>query len=257
MGGQGDLVVGKMYEQLGKGVGPSPWLTLVTAVQGHLRRQANLVSKMGTICPPVQLTRWLAMSKLLEWLTAKQVPVMAHYTALAVTNGAPHATQPGPTVWLYTYAMQAIVDVVAATVTRLQGKAVTIADAQQSVIDLAESVANLVGVVVADHVFDYDDEGDAGDTVVAVPGGRFKLRTTDVEAWLRDMGAIVCGLVNDISEEETQPVLRSIGHTVLLLVHGLYDIATLRDEANGAIMEEADPCLPQELCMMGGQKFAD
>lgn len=61
---QVDLGCQKGYQILDDGA----WHTATTSVVGHLRRQHNLISVMGTTCPKLVTTRWLTMDRLVKWI---------------------------------------------------------------------------------------------------------------------------------------------------------------------------------------------
>jgi hypothetical protein len=81
-----DLIFGGMLKELDGG----QWLPQTQATSTHLRRQAKFVHYMKTKCPAVQMTRWLAMGKLIAWLITHWDSVYEHYNSLE----PPHQSHP-------------------------------------------------------------------------------------------------------------------------------------------------------------------
>jgi hypothetical protein len=70
-----DLVIKKAFNLLCS----DKFLTTLTAVTGHLRRQPNLQVEMKSICPTFVSTRWIWMGKVLSWLRMKRVRLQQHF----------------------------------------------------------------------------------------------------------------------------------------------------------------------------------
>jgi hypothetical protein len=66
-----DLVVQAAYRK----VYNDGFIELLTDLIGYLRRQQNLVTKMGTTCPKLMLTRWAHMHRSLQWFVENRVDV--------------------------------------------------------------------------------------------------------------------------------------------------------------------------------------
>ena len=57
------------------------FVSLLTALIGHLRRQQNLINNMGTKCRTLAETRWESMSKVASWFKMHRVAIMEYLRA--------------------------------------------------------------------------------------------------------------------------------------------------------------------------------
>jgi hypothetical protein len=91
------------------------FLTVVTGVTGHLRRQQNLIMEMHSTCPMFATTRWISMGKFLKWVKEKRTRLLQHFD-----QKKPMCT-PSEEWWIVVSVIQPIVERIEKTFTLLQG----------------------------------------------------------------------------------------------------------------------------------------
>ena len=57
------------------------FVSILTSVTGHLRRQQNLIIEMKSACPTFVETRWISMGNSLKWLKNNRIRLMEHFDA--------------------------------------------------------------------------------------------------------------------------------------------------------------------------------
>jgi hypothetical protein len=105
-----DQVIKKTFNRLCS----DKFLTTLTAVTGHLRRQLNLQVEMKSICPTFVSTRWISMGKVLSWLRIKPVRLQQHFDEQPTCSTAKEW-------WLVVLIIQPLVKGIEKTFLSLQG----------------------------------------------------------------------------------------------------------------------------------------
>jgi hypothetical protein len=91
------------------------FLTTVTGVAGHLRRQQNLIMEMHSTCPMFATARWISMGKFLKWVREKRTRLVKHFAQKKPL------CKPSDEWWIVVSVIQPIVERVEKTLASLQG----------------------------------------------------------------------------------------------------------------------------------------
>ena len=95
---QSDLVMQSVFKQALN----EDFVSTLTALIGHLRRQQNLISNMRTTCPKLADTSWMSMAICTSWLTNN---VVAFQQILLEKNAR---CSPPITWWIFLFAVHAV-----------------------------------------------------------------------------------------------------------------------------------------------------
>jgi hypothetical protein len=106
-----DLVMKKAFAKLCN----ERFLNTVTSMTGHLRRQANLITEMKSMCPTFASTRWISKGKVLKWMKDNRLRLQQHFF-----QKNPTCTPPRD-FWIIICVLQPLVDRIEKTFMSLQG----------------------------------------------------------------------------------------------------------------------------------------
>jgi hypothetical protein len=94
-----DLVAQKVFQKLCS----DQFVNIVMGITGHLRRQQNLISEMGSKCPRFIDTQWLSMEVFLSWIIANRSRLQLHF------EEKKPARSPDDKWWIVVFSLHAFV----------------------------------------------------------------------------------------------------------------------------------------------------
>jgi hypothetical protein len=104
------------------------FVNILAVLSGYLRHQQNLVFEMKPNCPRFVDTRWISMSKILKWLVANRIRIVAYLEENEARCAAPDHW------WVVVIVLNGFVPIVDRAFCRLQGKTLLIAS-QTAILD--------------------------------------------------------------------------------------------------------------------------
>ena len=126
-----DLVIKRAFNRLCN----DRFLSMLTSVTGHLRRQTNLQVEMKSTCPTFVPTRWISMGKLLRWLKNNRLRLQQHFV-----EKKPACT-PTREWWLVVLIIQPLVDRIEKTFVSLQGNNTLVHEQRQKFARLIQDIS--------------------------------------------------------------------------------------------------------------------
>lgn len=109
----------------------------LTDLIGFLRRQQNFIKELESTCPKFVDTRWGSMKRVTTWLERHRIQV------LQLLESKKPASTPSKQWWVVLLGLDNVAGEVLATVTKLQGKAVT---AQEQTFNIEKLLENIKGL---------------------------------------------------------------------------------------------------------------
>jgi hypothetical protein len=250
---QFDLVVEKAINRLCS----DTFLTMLTAVTGHLRRQSNLQVEMKSTCPTFVPTRWISMGKLLTWLKKKRVRLQEHF------DEKRPACRPTREWWFVVSIIQPLVERMEKTFLSLQGNNALVQEQGQEFVDLIHDLShrcNVKGPLTENEQLEFSQALDENP-----PHGfllqQYSVTRNDVFRCIDEVGGYVQREMDllrmseaDNDKQEIDRIISTVANFSLDIVVGVSKIVAERHPENkecGAL----PPVLPLDLYNMETRLF--
>jgi hypothetical protein len=119
-----DLVVKRVFHR----TCDESFVNILSVLSGYLRHKQNLVLEMKSKCPRCVDTRWISMKKVLTWLVANRIRIVAYLEEKEARCAAPDHW------WVVVIVLNGFVPIVDRAFCRLQGKTLLFAP-QTAILD--------------------------------------------------------------------------------------------------------------------------
>jgi hypothetical protein len=214
------------------------FVNILALLSGYLRRQQNLVLEMKSKCSFVH-TRWISMSKVLKWLVANRIRIVAY-----LEEKQAQCTPPD-NWWVTVIVLNRFLPIVDRAFCGLQGKNLLVAS--QTAI-LNELLLEVLEMGAVDGPF-------ASGEISAVQHpnyvrGRFTMSMQKARHFVDSCGVFAMERIQSMSHEQNgmgegyASILRSISVMFVDAVHGVESITVARDANNKRFSEELPAVTP-------------
>ena len=224
------------------------FINQMNALIGYLRRQQNLHTQMGSICPRFVSTRWAGIEKVLTWLADNKVTVFNW-----LQQKQPACT-PGSHWWVLMIALHKVAGEVLRVVKACQGMKTLISQQKARFLELKRRLEGLFPLEIdtEDLFFPIPDHVDTKNEIPIVCQG-YKTNVSAVREFIGELGMFVDDRMSELEEGEISAVYDSVGKLVCGLVGRLTRLLVI-PELNE---HEVPPCTPQELVEMKRSEFSN
>lgn len=247
-----DLSLQKAYT----GIEDHSWLSDLTEMISHLRRQYTLNASMGSKCPLLALTRWSSMGQVTIWLLEHQFQVRAHYQGLV----PPHPSQPTDKWWVICYFVEFITKPVRKFVAGNQGERLILSENKDRLIKLVDDLIEKSGterLESEDEVARFK-EREPNSYIEHLGSNHFGLGISKVAQMMeRNQKTFVIERLENMPVEVREEIQWALCGMILTIIAGISQVNPLRNNSNAAINDEMDPCLPQHLMKINSTTFAN
>ena len=237
-----DLVMQRVY----KAALDDRFYGKLTALIGHLRRQANLIADMRSTCPKVADTRWVSMHSVTTWLVDHRARVQRH-----LTEKQPDCA-PDKVWWIFLHALQAFAGEAKVAFTSLQGLSTIVSQQKARLTRLVDTYCRMSGMQGPLE----DDQ--IGDVIAVQPAehcGAFVITHESVRSCLDGLGLWVIEQLDSLHPDDLCPLLGCIGKLFVEAADGISNVVCERDQENQPSNSELPPVLPCELSAIGMREF--
>lgn len=249
-----DLVVKKAFSQL---LGEK-FLSTLTGVTGHLRRQQNLIQEMKTTCPTFATTRWISMGKVLKWFAANRTRLLAHFT-----EKKPQCTPPTEW-WLVVIIIQGLVERIEKTFVSMQGMRTLVCEQRQLLADLKRDIAerySIKGPTTVERLNAFLSTSINASNIFHL--SNYYTTKDEVAKAIDEVGGFVLQTMDNLKTSDSvedmeayNNVTSMIGNFSLQLVVGISKVCAERNNQNhAAVDDQVPPVLPLDLCKMPSRDF--
>jgi hypothetical protein len=229
-----NIIMQKVYKRAG-----CNFYKTLTSIISFLRRQKNLVEEMQAICPNLSATRWVSMSRVVQFLVEKQSEIVTYFAETEPSDRFDQFSTPA--FWILISVIIKISTHVSECVESLQGRRVTLQQQTAAVQSLLDSLQCLAFVELTPD----DDILPAVQDVVVI--GERQVSYADLRGFIQDQGIFTSQILDALVPKECTEVLDVVGEILLSIVNGLSSVKALCDEVNDASTDGMPPCLPHEL----------
>ena len=236
-----DLVMQRVFKPALEG----DFYGTLTALIGHLRRQANLIAEMRSTCPKLSDVRWVSMDSTATWMVEKRARVRRHL------DEKKPACAPGIVWWIYLHAMQAFAREAKAAFISMQGLTTIVSEQRarlDQLIDTYCRMSGMQGPLLPEQI----------DDIVALQpaetSGSFIVTHESVRSSLDGLGLWLMEQLDTLDSDDLRFLLGSIGKLFVQAADGISQIVFERDESNEAATK-LPPVLPRELCQIDMRQF--
>lgn len=241
-----DLVVKKAFNKLCD----DGFISTLTGVTSHLRRQVNLIAEMKCTCPSFVPTRWISMGKVLKWLKLKRVRLLEHFD-----SKKPSCTPPAEW-WIVVLVVQPLVERIEKTFVEIQGQGTLLCEQTRMLAKLMQDLmqrSHVHGPMTTEQRQEFSAK------VEENPKHGFMIENYYVEHQqvidaIDEVGEFVQSKMDALRASNTSHekdvhefVISSIGMFSLRIVVGTSKIVAERDAQNSA-SQELPSVLPVDLC---------
>lgn len=233
-----DLVMQAIFKAFVAGV----FLTTLTRLIGHLRRQRNLITAMRTQCPNFVDTRWLSMGKVLRWLIANRIRLMEH-----LLDKPAHA--PDLQFWICVYALNEVCVEANIVCKKLQGKKLLVSQQTELLSQLGATyrrISNTKGPLNG------HDMAELGPSVYK--RNLFAVQIGDIRMCIDSLGSFVQEGMASLEPAEVDSITRAVGSMFLEVIPGVENIVAERNAASNADVS-MPPVMPHELVKLTPLQF--
>jgi hypothetical protein len=235
-----DLAAQSGYERLCDG----DFLGTLRPLIGHLRRQHSLKGRMNTTCPQVAATRWLSMSKVLNWLTDNYIIIREHLR----DNNVECA--PSDTWWVIAFTVAVIANHLTFAFIRLQGKKTIL---EQQVVGLKALAKDISKVYQINSMSNLPNETDHESILVSTTSDMYVDKSNVRSVIRRDLTSLI--LSRDMTVDEQNRIIENIGYFGLDLVERINNICAKRTTNNEPDTIANFPVLPAQLYNYDEEQF--
>jgi len=228
-----DLVIKKAFN----GLMDERFLTTLSGVTGHLRRQQNLLAEMKSTCPLFVNTRSISMGKVLKWLKVKRMRLLQH-----VEEKKPLCT-PSVDWWLMVFIIQPMVERAEETFVALQGMNTLVCEQAQQLTRLQTDImmrCNIQGPLSDHEKVAYLDDLSEDQTAAFVQGD-YGVKRGMLRDAINETSAFVCEKMdslfesnNAVDKDTHDRILGMIARFGLEIADGTNRVVAERDNQNGA-----------------------
>lgn len=235
-----DLAAQSGYERLCDG----DFLGTLRPLIGHLRRQHKLKGRMNTTCPQVAATRWLSMSKVLNWLTDNYTIIREHLSDNHVECA------PSDSWWVIAFTVVVIANHLTSAFIRLQGKNTILEQQAVGLEALAKDISNVYKI---NSMSDIPNETDHESILVSATSDMYVDKSNVRSAIKRDITALLMFQAMTVGEQTT--IIDNIGYFALGLVERINNICAKRTANNEPDTIDNFPVLPSQLYNYDCEQF--
>jgi hypothetical protein len=227
-----DLAAQSGYERLCDG----GFLGTLRPLIGHLRRQHNLKGRMNTTCPQVAATRWLSMSKVLNWLTDNYTIIRQHLSDNEVECA------PSDSWWVIAFTVLVIANLLTSAFIKLQGKKTILEQQAVGSQVLAKDISKVFSIKSMSELPDETDE----ESIIVTATSNMYVDKSNVRSFiLLDFTSLDMFLV--MNADEQTAIIETIGEFALGLVERINNICAKRTTSNDPDRIQNFPVLPSQL----------
>jgi hypothetical protein len=235
-----DLAAQSGYERLCDG----DFLGTLRPLIGHLRRQHNLKGRMNTTCPQVAATRWLSMSKVLNWLTDNYTIIRQHLS----DNNVECA--PSDSWWVIAFTVVVIANLLNSAFITLQGKKTIL---EQQAVGLQRLADDISKVFKIKSMSELPNETDHESILVSTTEDMYIDKSNVRNEIIYDLTSLDLFQVMTAGEQTT--IIENIGVFALGLVERINNICAKRTTSNEPNRIDNFPVLPSQLYNCDREQF--
>jgi hypothetical protein len=235
-----DLVAQKVFRKLCS----DQFVNVVMGITGHLRRQQNLISEMGSKCPRFIDTRWLSMGVFLSWIVANRSRLRLYF------DEKKPASSPDDKWWIVVFSLHAFVSTFNVCLKKIQGLTTLLCEQKHRIDELSKT---LIEEGYVDGPFDAFDENNA-ECVIC---GKFRVTYESARKFIQDQGPFVGSLLAKLEAEDHQSYVDAVKSIALLFANSVDGLSAIVAERN-ARNEPTDtlpPVLPHDLLLLRPHDF--
>ena len=241
---QVDLVCQAEYKSLYN----EQFVSVLTGLVSWLRRQYNFISDVKSTCPKFVDTRWASMKKLTSWLELHVIQVLQY-----LDQKKPSCTPP-KAWWVQVLALDRVALEISRTVQALQGLTTLISQQASRIQELVERLSMLCTV---DGPVDPVTLVTLEDSVLHVVRGSYSVSLYATRQFIYNLGSVAIEMFEDLSEEDSDAVVKSIASLFAGLADGLSKVVSAPNRNNQELplQDELPPVLPRSLVHISGSKM--
>lgn len=248
-----DLVVKKAFNELLD----DKFLTMLTGVTGHLRRQQNLIQEMKSTCPTYVTTRWISMGKVLKWLKDNRIRLLQHFATKKP------ACTPSKEWWIVVEVVQSLVERIERTFLAMQGMKTLVCEQRQFLQKLEHDIksrCNIKGPMTNEERDTFSNAIE-NDTSHGFLLQNYSVKKREMADSIDEVGGFAQMSMDKLrlsSNDEEKAAHDNIVSTVatfsLCIVIGISKVCAERDDRNSSA-DELPPVLPLDLCSVHSRDF--
>lgn len=223
------------------------FVSILTTMIGHLRRQFNLIASMGSKCPIFADTRWVSMKRVTFWLCREGVVVRDYL------DGKNASCSPPLSWWVLTIAVNAVACEISVVVCRLQGLRTRLQEQESEIKKLVRNLAELGSVdgpLTSAEIASLNP-------LIHVSRGDYCCSLQSARDFIDDQGSFAMNSMNDLPAGEVDMVVKSVAGLFCGLLGGLSKIVAVRAASAAPAEEQIGSCVPSSLSTTRPSVFCD